>query len=527
MRAITLICTVLSCAAGIPAAPQSPAPSSPDDQYLPGPDSKPQPGVPKGKTFEFTLDRSKIFPGTTRKIIVYIPAEYSPDRPACVYVGLDGLAFNAPVVFDNLINRHEMPVTIGIGIAPGTELPPLVSGVEGAAPEDPRFNRSFEFDALNDNLARFVLEEVLPEVERHKTPDGLPIRLSRDPNDRAAGGASTGGIGAFTLAWERPDAFRRVFTAIGTFVGMRGGDRYPVLVRKTEPKPIRIFMQDGANDELTTYLGEIGDWWMSNQTMERALEFAGYDVEHVWGEGTHNGAQGTAVFPDAMRFLWKGWPDPIVARESHDVLLQAILVPGESWQIVPANDSTAPRMADHSRGFHVLSQAGRTYQTETATGNVWLSESGKRRILLDSGLKAPTGIALSPDGFWLAVAESKTHFGYSYRIASDGTLRHKEPFYWFHVPVDADESGAGALAMDREGRLYAATRMGVQVFDHNGRSRAILPLPAGAVDLSFGGSDLATLYVSTTDHKVYRRRLKVPGFAPGGAHIEVPNWGAG
>jgi sugar lactone lactonase YvrE len=172
--------------------------------------------------------------------------------------------------------------------------------------------------------------------------------------------------------------------------------------------------------------------------------------------------------------------------------------------------------------------AGRTYETETATGKVRLSEKGKRRILLDSGLKGPTGITLSPDGCWLVVGESKTHAGYSYQLAHDGTVRYKEPFYWFHVPDDADESGVGGLVMDREGRLYAATRLGVQVFDHNGRSRAILPLPAGeAVDLSFGGSDLATLYVRTTDHRVYRRRLKVPGFAAAAPLIKAPNWGAG
>src|SRR5258706_1540857 len=192
-----------------------------NEQYVPGPDSEPQSDVPKGKIFEFTLEHSKIFPGTNRKITVYVPAEYAADKPACVYVGLDALAFGVPIVFDNLIHKHDMPVTIAIGISPGA--------VDSARPpHNPRFNRSFEFDGLNDNLARFVLEEVFPDVERHKTPDGLPIRLSKDPNDHAAGGGSTGGIGAFTLAWQRPDAFRRVFTAIGTFVGMRGGDRYSV-----------------------------------------------------------------------------------------------------------------------------------------------------------------------------------------------------------------------------------------------------------------------------------------------------------
>src|ERR1039457_6956195 len=183
---------------------QSPAP--PDagiDNYEPGPDSKPLPGVLNGETFSFKFDNSKIFPGPSRNITVYVPAQYKGDKPACVYVGLDGLDFAAPIVFDNLIRKGEIPVTIAIGVSPGE-----VASLN--AKENPRFNRSFEFDGLNDSLARCIVEEIFPEVEKRPTPDGLPIRLSRNPNDHCAGGGSTGGIGAFTLAWERPDLFRAV-----------------------------------------------------------------------------------------------------------------------------------------------------------------------------------------------------------------------------------------------------------------------------------------------------------------------------
>ena len=158
-----------------------------------------------------------------------------------------------------------MPVTIAIGVSSGT-----VNSVD--PPQGPRFDRSFEFDSMNGRLGDFLLEDVLPAVEEHRTAEGYPILLSNDPNDRAIGGGSTGGIGAFIVAWQHPDAFRRVFSAIGTYVGMRGGEQLYVLVRKTEPKPLRIFMQDGVHDE---WMGgpEMGDWWMSNQTMERALEY--------------------------------------------------------------------------------------------------------------------------------------------------------------------------------------------------------------------------------------------------------------
>ncbi|HLQ77281.1 MAG TPA: SMP-30/gluconolactonase/LRE family protein, partial [Terriglobia bacterium] len=437
------------------------------------------------------------------------------DKPACVYVGLDALDFAVPIVFDNLIYKHDMPITIAIGIASGV----LDSAL---SPHNPRFNRSFEFDGLNDRLARFVLEEVFPEIERRKTPDGLPIRLSRDPNDRATGGGSTGAIGAFTLAWERPEAFRRVFSAIGTFVGMRGGDRYPVLIRKTEPKPIRIFMQDGANDE---WMGgpEMGDWWMSNQTMDRALDFAGYQVEHVWGEGTHDGSHAASVFPDAMRWLWKDWPQPISAGHSQNVFLKAILLQGETWQKVDRNDPMARAVPVNPQGYRATGPEGREYGTDTKSGKVWMRVRGGKESLIDTGLNRPTGIAVSPDGLWLAVAESRTHWGYSYRIRADGTVQGKQRFYWFHVPDDADDSGAGAWVMDREGRLYAATRLGVQVFDRSGRVRAILPVPGGAVaGVRFGGESLYTLYVTSADGKTYRRKFKVPGVAPGSAPIELP-----
>jgi gluconolactonase len=558
---------------------------------LPGPDSLPQTGVPKGKTFEFTLERSRVFPGSTHKITVYVPAEYAADKPACVYVSLYELTFEEPVVFDNLINKKEMPVTIAIGIAPGmTE--------SASPPSDTRDNFSIEFDGLGEDLARFVLEEVLPEVERHKTPDGLPIRLSTDPNDRAAGGASSRGIAAFTLAWEHPDAFRRIFTAIGTFVGKRGGDHYPVLIRKTEPKPIRIFMQDGSNDASN----EFGDWWMSNQTMERALEFAGYQVRYGWGEGSHTFNHATAIFPDVMRWLWKDWPQPVRAGESRNRLLKTILRPDEDWQRVPGEyqaedflavdpqgavvfydkrggktrkiingrlvdltplDSSYSALAFDSigraygvRGDKVIASApnggssviasglparnlvvtheGRVYLTVTRSGKqggeVWLIQPNGKSARLDSRLSHPTGVALSPDGLWLAVALNQARWGYSYRVEQDGTVRDKQRFYSLEAPDTDQGIEVGNWVMDREGRLYAATSLGVQILDNvnsitnGGCVRAILTTPGGAVKaLAFGGGAFDTLFAVSADHAIYRRRLKISGMPPWDVPIAAPN----
>ena len=507
------------------------------NNYPPGPDSQPHPGVAAGKVFTFKLENSKIFPDTTRTITVYVPAAYQGDKPACVYVGLDGLGFNAATVFDNLIAQHAMPVTIGIGVSPGV--------VDSSKPpENPRFDRSFEFDSRSDRLARFLIEEVMPAVERQ---GGL--KLSTDPNDRAIGGGSTGAIAAFTVAWERPDAFRRVFSAIGTYVGMRGGEQYYVLVRKTEPKPLRIFMQDGVHDE---WPGgpEMGDWWMSNQTMNRALEFAGYDVRHVWGAGSHNGSQGTFVFPDAMRWLWRDYPAPIQAEPPGNPVLKAILQPGEPWQVVaegcPAGlaanaqgevfyPGTQPAPCGEGNGaepfafgadgmVHRASLLGIRNLTVRNNGDIyavtgselWLIRATGEKVKLDQDLKGASGVAVSPDGLWLFVAQSLSRSGLSYRVRLDGTVDAREPLYDFYVPVWADDSGAAGVAMDRDGRAYVATRAGVQVFDRNGRVAGILPLPGNVAvtGLCFGGEKFDVLYVAAGG-KVFRRKLHIEGRRPG------------
>jgi sugar lactone lactonase YvrE/enterochelin esterase-like enzyme len=582
----SIVVSILVAVVAFRAPANQPPPPAAD--YRPGPDSQRQPGVPTGKTFQFTFDQSKIFPGTSRTITVYVPAPYRADQPACVYIGLDSLGFGAPVVFDNLIHKKEMPAVIGIGVSAGQ-----VSSIR--PPTNPRFNRSFEFDSLDDRLARFLIEEILPEVERRRTPDGLPIRLSKDPNDRCVGGGSTGGIGAFTLAWERPDAFRRVFTAIGTFVGMRGGDRYPVLVRKTEPKPLRIFLQDGSQDQ---WGGgpELGDWWMGNQTLQRALAFAGYQERHVWGNDGHSGRHATAIFPQAMRWLWQDWPQPIQAGTSQNLFLQAILQPAEDWRLVASGFPSARGLTSDQKGDVLFRSAaqpplhritpggkasphlgidsgahafafgpdGRWYVADatgakivaydaagkaatvaegirgrnllvTANGTLYVTEDDKlwlvkpngAKVTLDSGLKQASAIAVSPDGLWLAVAEPSTGWGYSYRVEADGTVQFKQKFYVFHVPEWANGSGVRAWCMDRDGRLYAATHLGVQVFDRNGRVRCILPVPGGPVtSLCFGGPRFDTLYVTCGD-KVYQRTLKVSGAPAWAPPSKLPPWGAG
>lgn len=297
-------------------------------------DSKPQDNVPKGETLKFTFAESKIFPGTTRNVTVYVPKQYDPAKPACVWVHQDGVQYNAPVVFDNLIAKGEMPVTIYIAASPG-----VVKALDSAKVLD-RYNRSYEYDGLGDHYARFVLEELLPFVEKQKTSDGRAIVLSKNGNDRCIGGESSGAVCAFTAAWERPAEFRRVYSNIGTYVGLRGADRYPTLLRKYEPKPLRVFLQDGEND-LNIYAG---DWWMANQTMERALIWAGYEVTHVWGKGGHDGRDATASFPDAVRWIWKDWPKEPKNSGTKNPFLNEILIPGEGWQEVKGEYKTPQKL---------------------------------------------------------------------------------------------------------------------------------------------------------------------------------------
>jgi sugar lactone lactonase YvrE len=310
------------------------------EKYQTDPASIEQAGIPKGEILKFVFENAKLFPGTSREISVYIPTQYKGDKPACVYVNQDGIQWNAPTVFDNLIAKNEIPITIGIFITPGKV---LSSNKEEALD---RFNRSFEYDGLGDYYARFLLEDIFPFVEKQKTSDGRPLLLSKNGNDRAIGGSSSGAVCAFTAAWEHPEEFSRVFSCIGTYVGLRGADRYDILVRKYEPKPIRIFMQDGSND-LNIYAG---DWWKANETMERALTFAGYDVKHVWGDGAHNGQQGTSIFPEAMRWLWRNYPQPVASGQSNNTFLNDILIAKQGWELVGENYGFTEGTAVNAKG---------------------------------------------------------------------------------------------------------------------------------------------------------------------------------
>jgi enterochelin esterase family protein len=264
------------------------------DDYPLGPDSKVQDGVPQGTVTKHSWKSEKVYPGTERDYWVYVPKQYDGSQPANVMVFQDGGSYVSPegqfrttIVFDNLIHKKEMPVTIGIFINPGV-IP--AAGTE----QKPRQNRSFEYDSLGDQYARFLLEEILPEV-------GKEYKLTSEASGRAICGISSGGICAWTVAWERPDAFSKVLSHVGSFTNIRGGHVYPALIRKTEHKPIRVFLQDGSGDLDNVH----GSWPLANQEMAASLKFAKYDYRFEYGDGGHNGKQGGAILPESLRWLWR------------------------------------------------------------------------------------------------------------------------------------------------------------------------------------------------------------------------------
>jgi enterochelin esterase-like enzyme len=264
------------------------------EPYKLGPDSMRQTGVPEGKVTQMPAWKSDIFPGTVRDWWIYVPAQYDEERPACVMIFQDGVwyrdpkgQFRVPTVFDNLIHKKEMPLTIGVFLNPG-----IVPGSD--AGKKARNNRSFEYDRLADQYAVFLEKEILPEVAKK-------FNLRQDAAGRAIGGISSGGICAFTAAWERPDLFSKVLSHVGSFTNIRGGDVYPSLIRKTEKKPIRVLLQDGSSDLDNLY----GNWPLANQQMAAALKMMHYDYRFEFGTGGHNGQHGGAILPDSLRWLWR------------------------------------------------------------------------------------------------------------------------------------------------------------------------------------------------------------------------------
>jgi enterochelin esterase-like enzyme len=280
---------------------------NPDNYYKLGPDSLPQEGVPQGEVNGPHVIQSQAYPGTQHTYWVYVPAQYDPEKPASLMIFQDGQAFvkedgplRARHVLDNLIYRREIPVMIAVFINPGRkpEQPEPTMDDWG----DKNTNRPDEYNSLDDRYARVIIDELLPVLKEK-------YNISPDAKDHGIGGVSSGAIAAFTVAWERPDQFSKVLSIVGSYTNIRGGHKYPVIIRESEKKPIRIFLQSGRNDNRGQRRGgkydPEWDWFLQNNRMVEALEEKGYDITYTWGIGNHGSQQGGAILPEMMRWLWR------------------------------------------------------------------------------------------------------------------------------------------------------------------------------------------------------------------------------
>ncbi|HEY1190617.1 MAG TPA: alpha/beta hydrolase-fold protein [Gemmata sp.] len=559
-------------------------------EWKPHPDAVAQEGVPKGTVVQMPAFESKIFPNTTRDWSVYVPAQYKADKPAALMVFQDGEGmkgdkgrWRVPVVFDNLIARGDMPPTIAVFVNPGHEKgKPRVQGRHS--------NRGFEYDGLGDRYARFLIEELIPEVRKK-------YAISDDPEMHAIGGSSSGAICAFTAAWERTDFFRKVYSSVGSFTNLRGGDVYPSLVRKTEPKPIRVYMADTSGDVDNAF----GSWPWANQQMASALKYMGYDVRFDWAEGyAHNSDFGGAKFPDAMKWLWrKDKFTPVLDTRGDlggDLTLLNLLVRGESWKVVAKDlgfadalcadkagnvyfcDMKAPSVvrigADGTRkeickesvsGLKFSPDESVLYGCQgaksrviainpgsgavkvvaegvkpndlavTKDGFILITETAAKQVtridpktgavkVVDTGISKPNGIALSNDGGTLAVSDYGGMHTWTFRVTKEGVLDAKMPTMPMRLPIDpkgefkfnepppyVQNSQGDGMAVDKVGRFYVTSTMGVQIFDPTGRPCGVLPKVDADQPLTtcvLGGPDHSVLYIAH-GKTIYSRKLTV------------------
>ncbi len=544
-------------------------------EYTLGPDSQRQPGVPKGLVTPHRWT-SKLYPGTVRDYWIYIPSQYKADKPTPVMIFQDGGGYigetgqsRIPIVFDNLIHKGDMPVTIGIFVNPGI-MPATSDQAQG------RYNRSFEYDAVSDLYARFLIEEIIPEVRKS-------YNLSKDPNDYALAGGSSGGIAAFVAAWQRPDAFRRVLSFIGSYTNLRGGHILSSMIRKTEPKPLRVYLQDGSNDQ--NIYG--GNWFIANQDMYSALKYAGYDATFTVGNEGHNMKQGGAIMPDALRWLWRDYPKPIERSKvaSPRQYVMEIIDPLKDWELVSSGheftegpavnqkgevyftdlrknkihkiglDGKVSLFKDDTGGANglkfgpdgrlyacqngrkkivaydmtgkesviadgvnsndlVINSKGEMYFTDPGNKRVWFIDAKGAKRVVHEGITFPNGIQLTPDQSMLNVVDMRGKWVWSFQIQPDGSLANGMPFHHLETGDESSESKGDGMTMDTEAHLYVATDLGVQVCDAPGRVVAIINKPqAGWLsNVVFGGPDMKTLYVTSTD-KVFKRAMKRQGTA--------------
>lgn len=398
-----------------------------------------------------SLGVSELYPGTVHYYQIAVPDAWDATSPAALYVGLDGQLCNAVAVIDSLVTAGVMPPAVCVFLQPGT-----ITGDDGVVL---RYNRSNEFDATDARFATFLETELLPLVEGRELPDGRKITLTRDPSQRCIFGLSSGGIAAFTAAFHRPDLFGLVFSGCGTFVPMRGGDGWPAIVRKLEPRPVKVFLQDGFSD---TWNPVFGSWYEANRMLASALEYAGYRCAFDWAEGGHSVRRATEIFPRVMEWLWT--PTDTIPVPGNTFLSER-LVPGEDW------------------------------------------------IPCDTDVRAAAAEATYPDGSFTVDFPGDGGWLWQHINGSDGARLYSQRFYWLHSMDNCTPQVAG-MEFDSEGWLWVLTSAGLQVCDHNGRVRAIVAVPAGTEGFALGDGCIYAVTPGGTMRRVVRVTPATEGTRP-------------
>lgn len=396
------------------------------------------------------LESSTIYPGTEHDYIVTVSDNYCPGEPAGLYIGLDGVLMNAPEVIDSLSARGVIPPMVCVFLQPG-----IVRQGERVV----RYNRSNEFDAIDGRFPLFLETELLPAVAGTEMEDGRVVSVPARPEHRMIMGLSSGGIAALNAALRRPDLIGKVFSGCGTFVPMRGGEQLQVLIRKTEPLPLRVFLQDGYRDSWNPLFGS---WFEANLLVNSALEFSGVDVAHDWADGVHSVKRATEIFPEVMRWMWRDYPAALPMPVSGNSTLSRLLIEDEGWR---------------------------------PDGNVsHIPSGGKERFYPDSSLVA--SVVDGSGRIFQSVVDRET-----------GERMFTQPFYWLHS-LENDSPEIADMAFDDNGYLWVLTRDGIQVCDQNGRVRAILRVPVGIKPVCISVRDGKVLLI-TKDGKVFSRRFNV------------------
>ena len=260
-----------------------------DASYHPCREAFPADDVPRSTVTHLTdWDQSIVYPNTRRDIRISLPENLDGDAALLVcqygkdYVDSAG-AVRVVEVLDSLMHSGEIPPTVGVFVDPGQ------------SDSIPR-QRNVEYDTMDDTYVTFIDDEILPLVEKT-----VNVTLSRDPAERIAMGISSGGICAFNMAWQRPESYGKVISHCGSFVNINGGHEFPLMVRNTARKPLKVFLQSGEGDVNIP----MGSWPMANHQMADALSYAGYDHRFEFGTGGHNRRHGGTLFAESLRWLYK------------------------------------------------------------------------------------------------------------------------------------------------------------------------------------------------------------------------------